>query len=144
MDIILGQGFDDIRFGMKEPEIIAILGFPDKKYESDYDLHLEYFSLKCDLWLLKEDGRLHWIRTSNPQVRIFDRLAIDKNKQEIIPFLSSKLDDKLEIENYSSFETYSFETNWLTLSFEFDRVTHVEFGHFWSDDDEPEIWQIDN
>ena len=34
MDIILGYGFDDIRFGMLESEIITKLGLPDKKYES--------------------------------------------------------------------------------------------------------------
>ena len=66
MEVILGQGFDNIRFGMQESEIIAQLEIPDKKYESDYDLHLEYFSFRCDLWLLKKDARLHWIRTSNP------------------------------------------------------------------------------
>lgn len=76
MNIILGYGFDNIHFGIRESDIVSKLGLPDKKYESDYDLHLEYFSLRCDLWLAKRDARLHWIRTSNSTVRIFDDLAL--------------------------------------------------------------------
>ena len=45
MDIILGYGFDHIRFGMLESEIIAQLGFPDKKYKSDYELNLQYLAI---------------------------------------------------------------------------------------------------
>ncbi|MEL6930136.1 MAG: hypothetical protein AAFO95_16080 [Cyanobacteria bacterium J06600_6] len=143
MDIILGWGFDQIRFGMKEADIVAILGSPDKKYESDYDLHLVYFSIKCDLWILKEDNRLHWIQSSNPKAQVFGKLLINENKKELISFLNSKLDDKLEIDDFGWNEYYTFTDTWLSLYFEFNVLTMFSFGHFWSDNDEP-VWQIDD
>ena len=130
MDIILGYGFDDIRFGMLESEIITKLGLPDKKYESSYDLHLEYFSLRCDLWLLKKDSKLHWIRTSNSGMRIFGELMLNQKKDKLISFLSSKLDDELEINDYGEFESYTFKKTWLELQFQFDILIEIGFGHF--------------
>lgn len=140
MDIVLGYGFDNIYFGLLEQEIIKRLGVPDKKYESDYDLHFQYFPLRCDLWFRKEDIRLHWIECSHPEIRIYDELIINKSKEELIAFFKSKLHDKLEINDYDSFESYYFDNNCFELQFEFDLLTQIGFGHFWSDLDEP-IWQ---
>ena len=143
MEIILGQGFDNIRFGMNESEIVAILGSPDKRYESNGDMHLTYFSIKCDLMIYKKRKRLCWIRSSNSQAHLFGKLAIGENKQQLISFLSSRLDEKLKIDDAGSSEYYTFEKTWLYLSFKFDALTMFGFGHFWSDDDEPEpLWPI--
>ena len=143
MDIILGQGCNDIRFGMLESEIIAQIGTPDKKYESDYDINLQYFSIKCEFQLSKEDYRLEQIECFNPHMKICSRFFLDRNKNELIPFINSKFKSELETEDYGTFEVYEFTDLSLSLYFEFNRLTTLSFSYFWSDDDEP-VWQIDD
>ena len=91
MNIILGYGFDNIHFGMLQQEVIAELGKPDKKYESDYDFHLQYFHIRYDLWFSKEHSRLHWLQSSNPELKIFDTLIFEKLKEDLVSFLNSKI-----------------------------------------------------
>lgn len=141
MRITLGYGFDNIYFGMRQEDVINFLGQPDKQYETDYDFHFTYFSLRCDLWFLKEDSRLHWIHCSNPKMKLFDKLIYNNQKDGLISFINSKIDDKLEIDDFGDWESYSYGYHWLTLNFEFDILTNIQFGHFWDEDDNP-IWTI--
>ena len=134
MEVILGQGFDNIRFGMRESEIVAVLGSPDKRFESDGILHLIYFSIKCELWISKEHKRLDWIESSNSQAHIFGKLAIGENKHQLISFLDSRLDDSLGMDDLGLLEYYDYDKTLLSLSFEFDVLTLFGFGAFVSDD----------
>ena len=139
MDIILGYGLDDINFGMFQQEVITRLGIPDKEYQSSFDYCFQYFSLRLELCFESEENRLHQIECYHPKTRIFDKLVINRNKDELIPYLSSKLEDELEIDDYQSFEVYTFTNNSLQLDFQYNLLTQISFGNFWENEDSP-IW----
>lgn len=139
MNIVLGYGLENIYFGLSIREIVELLGKPDKEFESDFDFHIQYYSLQGDFWFRKQDLRLHWIQCSHPSSKIFDRLVISKDKEELIMFIRSNIFDEIEINDYGSFESYYFKNTCLELQFKFNLLEEVCFGHFFDREDKP-IW----
>lgn len=74
-------------------------------------------------------------------MKLFDKLIYNNQKDELISFINSKIDDKLEIDDFGDWESYSYDYHWLTLNFEFNILINIQFGHFWDENDNP-IWTI--
>lgn len=122
------NGIDKLLFGMKQKDVLEILGLPDKKFEDEesniiyiynaLQLHLNFYE--------EEDFRLGYIITANPEAMILDKKIIGqtfaKVKLELPTFKT------WEKEDFDLAENYFNEDNWLILVSEFDTIVKVELG----------------
>lgn len=121
-------GIDKLLFGMKQKDVLEILGLPDKKFEDEesnmiyiynaLQLHLNFYE--------EEDFRLGYIITANPEAMLLDKKIIGqtfaKVKSELPTFKT------WEKEDFDLAENYFNEDNWLILVSEFDKIVKVELG----------------
>ena len=89
MEIKLKYGIDNLLFGMKEQDVIKILGKADTQYKDEEEnVVFMYNANKLRLIFYKEEGyKLGYITTSEPTVKLFDTTIIGKNWSEIFPIL---------------------------------------------------------
>jgi hypothetical protein len=139
MKINLKKGIDNLEFGLTRPEVEEIIGRPVREItnpEDDNELIWEYADQKLRLtFYQKEDNRLGYIRSSNSSLTIFDMDLIDCKIEEV----KNRIDPRTESwekEEYFSFTTYFHESNWLTLNVEYDRITDIELGVPFKNEDE--------
>ena len=129
------NGIDQLLFGMKQKDVIALYGKPDKQFEDDdSNIILLYNQAKLRLTFYEdEDFRLGYIITSNPEVTLLDKKVIGRNVAELkqeLPFKS------WEQEDFDSTENHFNESNWLILQSEFGIVIRIEIGSIINDKDE--------
>lgn len=135
MIINLKNGIDQLLFGMKQKEVEAIYGQPNKQFkdEDGNQIYL-YNDQKLRLtFYADEEFRLGYIISSNPEIIILDKKVIGRNVDEIkndLPFKS------WEIEEFDSTENHFNESNWLILQTEYNEVIRVEVGAIIKDNDE--------
>lgn len=129
------NGIDQLLFGMKQKDVIAIYGTPNKQFEDDdSNIIFLYNDLKLRLTFYEdEDFRLGYIITSNPEVTLLDKKVIGRNVTELKQELQFKI---WEQEDFDSTENHFNESNWLILQSEFDVVIRVEIGAIINDNDE--------
>ena len=60
-------------------------------------------------------------------------------QEQVLAFLQTKIVDKLEVEDYGSFESYTFSDNWLELQFRYGRLDEINLGVKFGHDDKP-LW----
>ena len=122
------NGIDKLIFGMKQKDVSAIYGNPDKKFEDeDGNIIFIYNNLKLQLNFYEdEDFRLGYIISSNEKLMLFDKKIIGQNpeslKKDLIEFKT------WEKEDFDLAENYFNEENWLILVSEFNKVVKVELG----------------
>ena len=129
------NGIDQLLFGMKQNDVMALYGNPDKQFFDDDDnVILLYNQYKWRLtFYADEELRLGYIITSNPQILLLEKKVIGRNVEEVkkeLPFKS------WEQENFDSTENHFNESNWLILQSEFGEVIRVEIGAIIKDNDE--------
>ncbi|WP_286268710.1 hypothetical protein [Thalassotalea hakodatensis] len=140
MEITLGYGMDSILFGLSEQQVIASLGKPDKIFFTDEEnKRLQFNELLLELSFEAEnDHRLGWIEVHNNNVTIFGHRLIGKAMTEVIATISSELDSEPMIDDYGSFVSVTYEKEWLELQFSFNKLTNINFGVLYGENDEPE------
>lgn len=122
------HGIDRLIFGMKQKDVSAIYGKPDKQFEDEDDnIIFIYNDLKLQLnFYQDEDFRLGYIISSNPELNLFDSKIIGQNpetlKKNLIEFKS------WEKEDFDLAENFFNEDNWFILVSEFNQVVKVELG----------------
>ncbi len=122
------NGIDKLIFGMKQKDVSAIYGNPDKKFEDeDGNIIFIYNNLKLQLNFYEdEDFRLGYIISSNSELTLLDKKIIGQNpekiKQDLISFKT------WEKEDFDLAENYFNEENWLILVSEFNQIVKVELG----------------
>lgn len=143
MDIILGTGINNICFGMNEGEVIEILGLPTKRHFNDVEgyLYLEYYPI-CTKFKFDEDEgfKLTNIETSNRDALIFGEKILGREKNEVIALLNSKGYTDFDWEDYEYFDELFCEKLSLWITFEYDRVTALEFFLFSNENDDEFLW----
>ena len=129
------NGIDQLLFGMKQNDVIAIYGNPDKQFKDD-DGNIIYL-YNQQKWRLTfyedEDFRFGYIITSNPEVALLDTKVIGRNVEEVkaaLPFKS------WEQEDFDATVNHFNESNWLILQSEFETIIRVEIGAIINDNDE--------
>jgi hypothetical protein len=129
------NGIDQLLFGMKQNDVIAIYGNPDKQFKDD-DGNIIYL-YNQQKWRLTfyedEDFRFGYIITSNPEILLLDKKVIGRNVVEVkneLPFKS------WEMETFDTTENHFNESNWLVLQSEFNEVIRIEIGAIIKDNDE--------
>lgn len=129
------NGIDSLLFGMKQQDVTALYGAPDKKFEDDdNNIIFLYNQHKLRLTFYEdEDFRLGYIITSNENATLLDKKVIGCNVKSLITDLPFKSWEK---EDFDSTENHFNESNWLTLQSEFDVVIRIELGAIIKDNDE--------
>lgn len=129
------NGIDPLLFGMKQSDVIAIYGTPDKHFKDD-DKNVIFLYNKEKLRLTfyeDEDFRLGYLITSNPDAVILDQKIIGRNVNDVKDALPFKT---WETEDFDSTENHFNESNWLILQSEFETVIRIELGAIINDNDE--------
>jgi len=137
-------GFDQVKFGMTELEVIALLGKPDliavDDDDDDQNIVYQYNDLKAKLtFYTNENNRLSYIRTTNPNAVINNINIIDQPLNIVLNGLKTSKSD-WEEELYFSFNAYFNQKMWLTLHEEFGRVTTIEMGTTYINDTDEINW----
>ena len=136
-----GIGIDNVKFGMTELEVIALLGEPDliKVDEDDEDQNqvYQYNKIKIQLsFYTTEENRLSYVRTCNPNASIDGIPVMDKTLESISDSLGTTIND-WEVELYFSFNAYFNLDRWITLHEEYGVIANIEMGvNFMVDSDE--------
>lgn len=129
------NGIDQLLFGMKQNDVIAIYGNPDKQFKDD-DGNIIYL-YNQQKWRLTfyedEDFRFGYIITSNPEVTLLDSKVIGRNVEEVKTTLPFKSWEK---EDFDATVNHFNESNWLILQSEFETIIRVEIGAIINDNDE--------
>lgn len=130
MKINLKNGIDKLLFGMKQNDVIAIYGKPNRNYKDEDDnLILAYNALKMRLTFYKdEEFKLGYIVASSPDLELFGQKVIGKKIIEVKKELATKGITKYTQEEFDTFENYFNEDNWFILQTEFDEVVKFEIG----------------
>lgn len=121
------NGIGELLFGMKQQDVVALYGQPDKQFEDD-EANMIFLYNKEKLRLTfyeEEDFRLGYIITSNPGATLLDKKVIGQDVEalkEVLPFKS------WEQEDFDATENHFNESNWLILQSEFSEVIRVEVG----------------
>jgi hypothetical protein len=138
MKINLKNGIDKLIFGMKQKDVAAIYGTPDKNYKDEDDnVIFAYNKLKMRLTFYKdEEFKLGYIVASSPELELFGNKIIDKNIKDVKKDLSKKGITKFTQEEFDTFENYFNEENWVIFQTEFDEVVKFEIGAIINQKDE--------
>jgi hypothetical protein len=138
MKINLKNGIEKLLFGMKQNDVSAIYGKPDRNYKDEDDnVIFVYNKLKMRLTFYKdEDLKLGYIVASSPELELFGNKLIGKKISEVKKDLAAKGITKFTQEEFDTFENYFNEDNWIILQTEFDEVVKFEIGAIINQKDE--------
>ena len=138
MQINLKSGIDKLLFGMKQNDVIAIYGKPNKNYKDEDDnLILVYNKLKMRLtFYIEEDLKLGYIVASGNDLELNGSPIINKKISEVKSELLKSNITKFTQESFDTFENYFNEDNWFILQTEFDEVVKFEIGAIINNKDE--------
>lgn len=130
MKINLKNGIDKLLFGMKQNDVIALYGKPNRNYKDEDDnLIFAYNNLKMRLtFYQEEDFRLGYIVASSPDLELFGNKVIGATISDAKKELATKGITKFSQEDFDTFENYFNEDNWFILQTEFDEVVKFEIG----------------
>ena len=138
MKINLKIGIDKLIFGMKQKDVTAIYGKPDRNYKDEDDnVIFAYNALRIRLTFYKEEEfKLGYMVASSPELELFRNKVINRNIVEVKKELAKKGLNKFTQEEFDTFENYFNEENWIIFQTEFDEVVKVEIGAIINDKDE--------
>lgn len=138
MKINLKNGIDKLIFGMKQNDVTAIYGKPDRNYKDEDDnVIFAYNAQKMRLTFYKdEEFKLGYLVASSSDLDLFGNKVIGRKISDVKKDLSQKGLIKFTQEDFDTFENYFNEENWIILQSEFDEVVKVEIGAIINDKDE--------
>ena len=141
MEIMIGAGIGELLFGFKEDEARKVLGLEDKRYETDSGCwRLQFNAAMLELSFEPDNGGLlGWIEVHNNKAKLFGRLLVGEPRQTVLDLVEAELGQPSECKDYGSFDTAFYEEQWLELHFKFGRLSNLNLGVLYGDDDEP-IW----
>jgi len=144
MKIKTGIGINEIKFGFTENQVLDLIGQPTlikiDKEDEDKNRVYQYDKLKMKLTFYNEyDGKLGYIRTSNPKIEINGIRIIGIEIDKVFEVYGLKKEDWNK-ENYFTFNSYFNENIWTTLNEEYGVVTDIEYGFLFDESGENPIW----
>jgi len=138
MKINLKNGIDKLLFGMKQDNVIALYGKPDKNYKDEDDnVIFLYNAHKLRLtFYVEEDFKLGYIVGSASDLEVFGLNLIGRSIADVKEDLATKGLTKWTEEAFDTFENSFNEDHWIILQAEFGEVVKVEVGAIINDEDE--------
>lgn len=137
MNIEIGKGLLNIKFGMQEDEIIQILGSPDKiiNFREDGKEFL-YNNLKLKLFFdIEENNRLYSIEVFKKSDTFLLTEVIGLPLKELLSFMKKNGYTKYEINNFDYFDTIYFNDCNTSFTVEFNEITSFEFSPLFKNDE---------
>ena len=130
MKINLKNGIDKLLFGMKQKDVEAIYGKPDRNYKDEDDNQiLVYNKLKSRLtFYQEEDFKLGYIVASGADLELLGNTIIGKKIAEVKKDLAIQNITKFTQEEFDTFENFFNEENWIIFQTEFEEVVKFEIG----------------
>jgi len=130
MRILPKYGIDKLIFGMKQKDVTALYGKPDKQFnDDDNNIIYVYNAYKWRLTFYEdEEMRFGYIICSNPDLQLLDNKVIGADPVELKKTLQAHGFKKWEQEDFDLAENHFDETNWLILQSEFGKISKVEMG----------------
>ncbi len=138
MKINLKIGIEKLIFGMKQSDVTAIYGKPDRNYKDEDDnIIFAYNAQKMRLTFYKEEEfKLGYIVASSSDLELFGNKVIGRKIEDVKKELVLKGLKTFNQEDFDTFENYFNEDNWIILQTEFDEVVKFEIGAIINDKDE--------
>ena len=138
MKINLKNGIDKLIFGMKQKDVTAIYGKPDRNYKDEDDnVIFAYNKLKIRItFYQEEDFKLGYMVASSPELELFGAKVIGKKITDVKKELTAKGISKFTQEEFDTFENYFNEENWIIFQTEFEEVVKFEIGAIINQKDE--------
>jgi len=138
MKINLKAGVGELLFGMKEKDVKAVYGNPDRHFkDEDGNIIYLYNDKKLRLTFYQdEDMRLGYIIVSNPSSEIFGSKVIREDWTAIEAAAKTNGLKDFEVESFDTIDNYFNEANWIIFQVEFNRVIKIEIGATINKDDE--------
>lgn len=138
MKINLKNGIEKLIFGMKQTDVTAIYGKPDRNYKDEDDnIIFAYNAQKMRLTFYKEEEfKLGYIVASSSDLDLFGNKVIGRKIEDVKKELVLKGLKTFTQEDFDTFENYFNEENWIILQTEFDEVVKFEIGAIINDKDE--------
>jgi hypothetical protein len=132
------SGIDKLIFGMKQNDVIAVYGKPNKNYKDEDDnVIFVYNELKIRLtFYVEEDLKLGYLVASSPSLELLGNKIINRKIADVKKDLAQKGITKFTQEEFDTFENYFNEENWIILQTEFDEVVKFEIGAIINNKDE--------
>ncbi|VXB65354.1 conserved hypothetical protein [Flavobacterium sp. 9AF] len=138
MKVKLKYGIDQLLFGMKQKDVEAIYGKPNKQYIDEEDnIVYVYNTYKMRLTFYDEEElRLGYITSINEDLELFDTKIIGKSWNEVNQLLQNNKLKDFETEIVDGTENYFFEDSWLFVNVDYDQVFKIEIGAVFTNQDE--------
>lgn len=123
-------GIDKLIFGMKQNDVIAIYGKPNRNYKDEDDnVIFAYNALKIRLTFYKEEElKLGYLVASSSNLELFGNKIINRKITDVKKDLAQKGITKYTQEEFDTFENYFNEENWFILQTEFEEIVKFEIG----------------
>ncbi|HEX8562228.1 MAG TPA: hypothetical protein VF676_04530 [Flavobacterium sp.] len=136
-------GIDQLLFGMKQPDVTAIYGKPDKQFidEEENSIWVYNAPMLRLTFYEDEDFKLGYIISANPDLQLADKQIIGQTPDAVKAKLTEKSFQLWEEEDFDLAENHFNEANWLILQSEFGKIVKVELGAIINDKDEFE-WKF--
>jgi hypothetical protein len=137
-------GIDQLVFGMKQNDVVALYGKPSKQFKDEDDniIYL-YNEKKLRLTFYEdEDLRLGYIISSNPELTLFNEEIIGKQIAKVEALIKAKNFKALEIESFDSVDNYFNESNWMIFQVEYDEIIRFELGAVFNDKEDEFDWKF--
>ena len=138
------SGIDQLIFGMKQKDVKALYGNPDKQYEDeDSNVIYLYNDKKIRLTFYEdEEFRLGYLISSHPELELFSEKIIGKNWKVVEEVLTAKNIKSLEKENFDSVDNYFNESNWMIFQVEYNEVIRFELGAVFNEKADEFDWKF--
>lgn len=132
------NGIDQLLFGMKLPDVIAIYGNPDKEYTDEDDNRIAlYNAQKMRLTFYAEEGfRLGYIIGAHENLELSGHKIIGQRADDLRNTLENNGFAKWTKESYDTYENWFNEAHWMVLQTEFGEVVKFELGAIINEKDE--------
>ncbi|MFV8367955.1 hypothetical protein [Flavobacterium sp. LB2R40] len=132
------NGIDKLIFGMKQNDVTAIYGKPDRNYkDEENNVIFAYNKLKMRLTFYQEEElKLGYIVASGIDLELFGNKIINKKISDVKKELALKGITKFTQEEFDTFENYFNEENWIIFQTEFNEIVKLEIGAIINNKDE--------
>jgi hypothetical protein len=130
MKINLKSGIDKLLFGMKEKDVKALYGEPDRTYkDEDKNIIWLYNNEMLRLtFYADEEFRLGYIIASHPDLELFGQKVTGQEWKAAEKVADANKVKGFEKENFDTYENYFNEASWVIFQVEFGKVVKVELG----------------
>ncbi len=132
------NGIDNLIFGMKTTDVIALYGEPDKEYSDEENNKIFLYNKeKLRLTFYEDENfKLGYLICSNENLVFLNLKVIHANVTDFKNELISKGIVKWENEDFDLTENHFNESNWFTLQVEFGTIIRIEIGAVFNENDE--------